>query len=543
MTRFADLYTLPDLLTRAAARFPDSEAIVFPSRRLTYAQLDARATEVARSLYAMGIRKGDHVGILMANSLEYVELLLGIGLLGAWVVPINSRYKARELGYVVENADLRLLFTTDAIDEHVDFVELLSEALPGLSEAADAEALSLQAAPLLKSVVLIGTKTPAGMVSQARFQSLAAATPREVVETTRSRVAIRDVALMLYTSGTTAMPKGCPLSHEALVRTALEAGRTRFRLVPEDRMWDPLPMFHMSFVFPLLAVMDAGASLLSMERFEPAEALKYMESEQVSVSFATFPTITQALLSHPEYDPTKLQFRLVNNVAPPDTLRAMQSAMPFAVQISAYGLTEAGGVTALGSPDDSLELRTTTSGRAFRGVEVEIRDLESGEPLPTGERGEICIRGYCLFEGYYKDPEKTAATIEPDGWFHTGDIGCLNAEGYISYVGRSKDMLKVGGENVAAAEIESYLGTHPAVLIAQVVGIPDAKYDEVPAAFVELRPGAVTSEQELIDFCRGEISSFKVPRHVRFVDEWPMSATKIQKFRLRERMRAELDES
>jgi acyl-CoA synthetase (AMP-forming)/AMP-acid ligase II len=543
MTRFTDVYTLPDLLARAAVRSPEADAIVFPSRRLSYAELDTRATEVARSLHSMGIRKGDHVGILMANSLEYVELFLGIALLGAWVVPINSRYKARELAYVVENADLALLFTTDAIDEYVDFVELLSEALPRLAEATDPEALSLETAPLLRSIVLIGAKTPRGMVSQARFQSLAAATPREAIETARSRVAIRDVALMMYTSGTTAMPKGCPLSHEALVRTALEAGRTRFLVGPEDRMWDPLPMFHMSFVLPLLAVMDAGASLLSMERFEPAEALKYMESEQASLSFASFPTITQALLSHPEYDPTKLHFRLVNNVAPPDTLRAMQSAMPFAVQISAYGLTEAGGVTAFGSPDDSLELRTTTSGRPFRGIEVEIRDLETGEPLLTGQRGEICIRGYCLFEGYYKDPEKTAATIEPDGWFHTGDLGCVNEEGYISYVGRTKDMLKVGGENVAAAEIESYLGTHPAVLIAQVVGVPDAKYDEVPAAFVELRPGASTSEQELIDFCRGEIASFKVPRHVRFVDEWPMSATKIQKFRLRERMRAELDES
>ncbi len=543
MTRFTDVYTLPDLLARAAVRFPDSEAIVFPSRRLRYAELDARATEVARSLHSMGIRRGDHVGILMANSLEYVELFLGIALLGAWVVPINSRYKARELAYVVENADLALLFTTDAIDEYVDFVELLSEALPGLAEATDPEALSLEAAPLLKSIVLIGAKTPRGMVSQARFRSLAAATPREGIETSRSRVAIRDVALMMYTSGTTAMPKGCPLSHEALVRTALEAGRTRFLLGPEDRMWDPLPMFHMSFVLPLLAVMDAGASLLVMERFEPAEALKYMESEQASVSFASFPTITQALLSHPEYDPTKLHFRLVNNVAPPDTLRAMQSAMPFAVQISAYGLTEAGGVTAFGSPDDSLELRITTSGRPFRGIEVEIRDLETGEPVPAGERGEICIRGYCLFEGYYKDPEKTAATIDPDGWFHTGDLGSLNEEGYISYVGRTKDMLKVGGENVAAAEIESFLGTHPSVLIAQVVGIPDARYDEVPTAFVELRPGASTSEQELIDFCRGQIASFKVPRHVRFVDEWPMSATKIQKFRLRERMLAELEES
>jgi fatty-acyl-CoA synthase len=207
--------------------------------------------------------------------------------------------------------------------------------------------------------------------------------------------------------------------------------------------------------------------------------------------------------------------------------------MPHAVQISAYGLTECGGVVAFNELDDTLEQRVTTQGRPFAGIEVCAQDPDRAV-LPAGERGEICVRGYCLFDGYYKDPEKTAASFDRDGWFHTGDLGTVDATGRVSYQGRIKDMLKVGGENVAAIEIESYLATHPAVSIAQVVGVPDAKYVEVPAAFLELKPGASVTEEEIVAFCRGAMASFKVPRYVRVVTEWPMSATKVQKFRLRD---------
>jgi fatty-acyl-CoA synthase len=305
-------------------------------------------------------------------------------------------------------------------------------------------------------------------------------------------------------------------------------------------MWDPLPMFHMSFVLPLLACLDAGAALLSMERFEPGLALRYLRDERASVNFAAFPTITQALLSHPDVDARELHFRLMNNVGPPDLLRQFHAALPFAKHITAYGLTEAGGVTAFSEPGDDAETRATTAGRPFAGIEVSVRDPVTNTALPAGTRGELCIRGYCLFEGYYKSPEKNSEAFDAEGWFHTGDLGALDAEGRIAYLGRTKDMLKVGGENVAAVEIEGFLQTHPAVLLAQIVAAPDAKYGEVAAAFVQLRPGHSASESELIDFCRGKIASFKVPRFVRFVDDWPMSATKIQKFKLRERIEKEL---
>lgn len=540
MTNWVDTFTLPDLLARAAARAPHDDALLFPGSRLSFAELDAAAVEAARSFAALGVGPGDHVGLLLPNSRRYVELILGAALLGAWVVPINSRYKARELTHVIADGDLAVLVTTDEVDDFVDFAALVAEALPGLADATDPTALSLDVAPVLRAVVLLGQKTPPGTVGDAAFVAGAATVDPAVVATARSRVRLRDVAIMMYTSGTTAMPKGCPLSHEALVRTAIEAGRTRFELTAADRMWDPLPMFHMSFVLPFVACLDAGAALLSMERFEPGPALAYLERERATVNFASFPTITQALLTHPDYDPAKMSFRLVNNVAPPDVLRSMQAAMPFATQISAYGLTEAGGVVSFGCAADSADQRATTSGRPFRGIEVVAKHPDTGATLPPGERGELCIRGYCLFEGYYKDPAKNAEAFDAEGFLHTGDLGTVDADGYVAYQGRVKDMLKVGGENVAAVEIESYLGTHPAVLIAQVVSAPDAKYGEVAAAYVQCRPGASVTEQELIEFCQGRIASFKVPRYVRFVDEWPMSATKIQKYRLRDAIASEL---
>jgi fatty-acyl-CoA synthase len=478
----------------------------------------------------------------MPNCIDFLHTFFGAALLGAVAVPINARFKPRELGHVIADGDLEVLVTSDIIAEHVDYVALLHETLPGLDAAPDPLALDLAAVPRLRTVVLLGAAGAPGMVDRSSFAALAGDVPADEIDVRRSRVAMRQVALMMYTSGTTAMPKGCPLSHEALVRTSVIAGRTRFGFTAADRFWDPLPMFHMSAILPLIGVMDAGAAFLSMTHFEADAALAMLDAEGATVSFATFPAVTQALLNHPDYHPDRWRrIRIINNVAPADTMRAMQAQMPHTIQISAYGCTECAGVVAFNEPTDTPEQRATTCGRPFDGIELGIRDLETGEPVGTGERGEIVVRGFNLFEGYYKDPELTAARIDADGWFHTGDIGALDADGRVSYLGRTKDMLKVGGENVAAVEIESHLGSHPAVSIVAVVGVPDPKYMEVPAAFVELRPGWDVGADELIEHCRKGLARFKVPHHVRFVTEWPMSATKIQKFRLAERLAAELE--
>ena len=539
---WSEAIPLGDLPVRAAALWPDADAIVFPDERVSFAKLADRVVARARSLRGLGVEAGDKVGILMANSIPYVECALAIASLGGVAVLLNSRYRGSELRYVVADADLRALITSNIVAEHVDHRARLQEAFPEL-EKSQPGILDLEAAPLLEHVVVIGQDEDQGaFIGESRFANAADSVSAEEVDRLRQQVAIRDVCMMMYTSGTTAQPKGCPMTHEMLVRNSVSAALHRFELTPESRMWDPLPMFHMSAILPLIGTLYCGSAYLGMTYFEPGAALKMMEGEGATHAFPSFPTVTQALVNHPDYPTTDLSsLRLLNNVAPPQTLRKLQEHWEPATQITAYGCTEIGGVACFNEPGDSLELRVTTSGRPFPGIQMRIVDPETGEEVPRGERGEICAKGYSVFEGYYKDEKKTEEAFDSDGWFHTGDIGSMDEDGRISYLGRTKDMLKVGGENVAAAEIEALLMEHPAVAIAQVVGIPDERLVEVPAAFVELAPDATAEPDELLKWTDGKIASFKRPQHMRIVSEWPMSATKIQKFRLRRTLAEELD--
>ena len=538
--QWVEVTTLGDLIVRAAARHPESDAVVFPDERHSFGSLLEAAERAARSLLGLGVRPGDHVGILMPNCMDFIEVMFGAALIGAPVIPINARFKGRELSYVARDADLRLLVTSDIIDQHTDYVEILHACLPGLAEAPDPGDLRLDSVPELRGVVLLGSSSPAGMIDRSGFESAAEGVGLDTVHLLRSRVALRGIAMMMYTSGTTAEPKGCPMTHEQLVRTSSVAGE-RFEMNSADVFWDPLPLFHMSSILPLIGCIEAGAAYVTLTHFDPAVAIAQLRDERATICFSTFPTVTTVMLNHPDWDAAELSsIRLMNNVASPAALEEIHKLLPDMAHMNAFGLTECGGVVAFTAPDDPPEVRSTTSGRPFRGIEVQIRDFETGEVVPTWERGEIWCRGYNVFEGYYKDPVKTAECFDGEGWFNTGDIGRMDADGRVGYLGRVKDMLKVGGENVAAVEIESYLQTHDAVAIAQVVGIPDERYVEVPAAFVELMPDAEVAESELIAYCKGNIASFKIPRHVRFVKEWPLSATKIQKFRLQEQLCEEL---
>lgn len=536
--------TMGDLLLTAADRQPDKLALVFPEARYTYRELAAGAMRRARSLQALGVKPRDHVGILMHTCPEFVELYFAIALCGAVIVPINARYKSSEIGYVVKNADLVTLITTDAVAEQVNFVERIEGALPGLAAQDNPSQISVQAAPKLRNVVLFGRTQRAGFIAETDFDALADQVPEISVHKSRLRTRVRDVALMLYTSGTTANPKGCLITHEAQVRNSIALGRHRYRLTTNDSLWSPLPMFHIAAVLPMLAIFDVGGTYITMGYFDAGVALKMLEEHKVTATYPSFVTIMQGLIYHEDFPKRDLSsIKLMNSnfaVQPPGVAEPIMKAMPNAIQVGSFGMTEASGTVTTGSPSEPEQQRITRLGRPLPGLELRIIDPETGEDLPVGQRGEVLVRGYSLFEGYYRDAEKTATALDAEGWFHTGDIGSLDAAGAILFHGRFKDMLKVGGENVAAAEIEAHLQKHPAVKLAQVVGIPDAKYAEVPAAFVELQPGVAATEAELIDFCRRDISSFKVPRHIRFVTEWPMSSSKIQKFRLRNQLVDEL---
>lgn len=536
--------TMGDLLLTAADRDPNKTALVFPEKSYTYAELAARAIRRARSLQALGVRPRDHVGILMPTCPEFVELYFAIALCGAVIVPINARYRSGEIGYVVENADLVTLITTDAVAEQVNFVERLEGALTDLSTQKDPMSLKLAAAPKLRNVVLYGRGARPGFVAEADFDAAADRIAEIEVHKTRLRTRVRDTALMLYTSGTTANPKGCLITHEAQVRNSIALGRHRYRLTREDSLWSPLPMFHIAAVLPMLAIFDVGGTYLTMGYFDAGVALKMLEEHKVTATYPSFVTIMQGLIYHPDFPTRDLSsIRLMNSnfaVQPPGVAEPIMKAMPAAIQVGSFGMTEASGTVSTGSPGEPQSQRITRLGRPLPGLEVRVVDPNTGREVVTGERGEVLVRGYSLFEGYYRDPVKSAEALDKDGWFHTGDIGSLDAAGTIMFHGRFKDMLKVGGENVAAAEIEAQLQKHPTVKLAQVVGIPDAKYAEVPAAFVELQPGASATESELIEFCRKEVAGFKVPRHVRFVTEWPMSSSKIQKFKLRTALVEEL---
>jgi len=513
--------TFGDLLVRAANNWADNDALIFPDQRLTYEELLAAASQRARSLLGLGLRPGDHVGLLMANCLDYMTCLFAAQLVGAVVVPINARFKSPEIAYLVENADLDIVITHDLISEYANFGDLLDDAL------------AENRLGRLKHLVMLGNSR-SGFLSEQEFGHAAETADRTLVDDYRARVSLRDTAIMMYTSGTTANPKGCPLSHEMLVRNGMNMNASNYCLNAQDRFWAPLPMFHMAAILPLICCMDAGAAMLSMTHFEPGQALHMMEQEGVTLAFPSFPTVTMALIQHEAFKRTDLsRLRRINNVAPPDLLRQFQDAFPQAVQTGAYGLTEAGGVVALNHPDESLDSRLTTCGKPMPGLQAKIVDPDTGIELERGLKGEILLKGYAVFDGYYKSREKNQQVFV-DGWFKTGDLCLIDETGSIEFHGRIKDMLKVGGENVAAIEIESVLVSNPAVALAQVIGVPDQRLFEVACAYIELVPGAVISEADLIEFCRDKIASYKLPRHIRFVDQWPMSATKVQKFVLRE---------
>ena len=484
-----EVTTFGDMLVAAALRRPDDVAVAFTDVRVTAPELLERSVRMARSLHALGVRRGDSVAIVMPNCIEYVEALFAVSLLGAVVVTINARYRAAELAYVIADSAAVVLLTSDVMPE-IDFVGQLREALPGLATSADPAALALDATPRLRSCVMLGESSPEGFLDRAAFDALHPSVPASVVFDASQAVRVRDAAIMMYTSGTTAQPKGCPLTHEAIVRTG-DALNTRFSLTEEDVWWDPLPMFHLSSILPLTAALRAGSRYVTMVDFEVDDAVKQIVEERVTYMFGTFPTLNQELLAHPGFRSADLSsVRFINQVAPPDMQRALQAALPHVVQVSAYGCTELGGIISQNDPEETPEQRATGCGTPVsgdRGPHRRPRQRRTTCPPARWARSWPAASG--CSRATTTIPSGPPRRSTPAAGSTPATSGSVDEAGRIAYHGRTKDMLKVGGENVAALEVESYLSPHPAVRLAQVVGIPDARLDEVPAAFVEVEPG------------------------------------------------------
>lgn len=531
--------TLGDMFDHTAES-STGDAVAFPDERITYPELAELSNRYAKALMGLGIGRFDKVGILIPVGIDYIALLLAVFKAGAIAVPVNGRFKEREIRHVVAKTDIKVLFASSDTRESIDYAELLLSAFPALSDTASRSG-PIPEAPKLAHVICMSGDVPRGFLTRTEFERAAEHITDNDLLQRRAGVRVRDTALFVLTSGTTSFPKAAMMSHEGIYREAIALRDTRWALTASDRVWTVLPLFHMGGISHFITCFTAGATFCHTGFFNPEVTLRQLEAEKCTVALPGFETIWLAVLNHPAFPSTDLStLRLVLVVGVPEQLQRMQQRLPNAVQIAVFGSTEATFALTMNLTTDSFDVRMTTCGFPLIGTEVHIVDPESGDELGPDQRGEILYRGPMVFDGYYKEPELTRQAIDEYGWFHSGDLGEWDQEGHLLFKGRLKDMLKVGGENVAAIEIEDFLMSHPALQIVQVVAAPDSRYVEVPAAYVQLKEGATASEEEIINFCLGQIATFKVPRYVRFVTEWPMSGTKIQKFVLREKITEQL---
>jgi fatty-acyl-CoA synthase len=514
----------------AARHFGDREALLFRDRRYSFRQISHEVDRLARGFIHIGVAPGDRVALWMTNRLEWIHAALAVMRIGAVLLPVNTRFRTEDAGYVLGQSDAGTLIV-GARSGSVDYLAMVRQLVPGLDAAGGDAKL-----PELRRVVVLGDGAGPGAVS---WPALLDGGARVGADALRARVDAVDpdaTVLLMYTSGTTGFPKGVMHRH-TLVRNVVDRA-FRMAITPDDTILNYLPLFHMfGFSEGLLMSMMTGARQVVTETFDPAESLGLIETERATILHG-FDTHFKDLLEAQRRRP-----RDVRSVRTGIAAAGMSSSLSIAREaravfgqlLSGYGMTEMLAGAALSALDSTEEQCTEASGYPAPGYEIRVIDPGTGREQPTGVPGEIVVRGPMVMQGYYRRPEETARAIDGEGWLHSGDMGLMRADGHLRFMGRYKDMLKIGGENVDPMEVEAYLMTHPAMNLVAVVALPDARLSEVPVAFVRLEPGHRLTEDETIDYCRGKIASFKTPRHVVFVDDFPMTSSgKIQKVKLRE---------
>jgi fatty-acyl-CoA synthase len=528
---------LGQVLADSVAARGTADALVTACMRLSWQELERRSVEAARAMHALGIRRGDHIGILMGNNAAWVTLFFGAALIGAVTVPVNTRFKSSELAFCLKQADVKLLFLADKF-LGIDFAAFLREVEPAVDHRLPGAAL-----PRLERVVVIGDDVPGGTMAWRDFSAAAEAVDFRAFEAARGPVTPDDALLMQFTSGTTAYPKGVLLTHHNMLRNAWSTGM-RMGVTPEDRYFNCRPFYHVAgTTLSLLVALTFGATLVTLPTFEAGGALKLMVEERCTLTSGN-DTLFQLMMSHADFDASKLHLRGGWAAAGPQTMRKIIDVMGARGICNAYGLSEASPNVVFNDHRDPEELRVNGRALPHEGVEVRIADPGSNAPLPAGAQGEIQVRGWNVMKGYYKNDEANAKVFTPDGWLRTGDLGTLGEDGRLSMVGRLKDVFRVGGENVAPAEVEEVLLGHAAVATAQVIGVPDARLGEVPAAYVTLKSGAMATPDELIAWCKARCANFRVPRYLSIVADFEAigmtGSGKVQKVKLREHAIREL---
>ena len=536
--------TIGECFDRTAERWPEREALVVRHQavRCTWRELRERVDALAAGLLALGLEPGDRIGIWAPNCAEWTLTQFASAKAGLVLVNINPAYRRAELEYALNKVACKALVLAPALKTS-DYLAIVNDLAPELATAAPG-ALHARALPHLRTVVRLGAERTPGMLN---FDEVArGGGPAEHARLAELAATLQfdDPINIQFTSGTTGYPKGATLTHQNILNNGYFVGEA-IRLTHEDRLCIPVPLYHcFGMVMGNLGCLTHGATMVyPADAFDPLAVLEAVQEERCTALYGV-PTMFIAELDHPrfaEFDLATLRTGIMaGSPCPVEVMKRVQSQMNLREVTIAYGMTETSPVSTQSSVDDPLERRVSTVGRVQPHIEVKIVDAQ-GRVVPRGQTGEFCTRGYSVMRGYWGDEDKTREAIDAGGWMHTGDLATMDEEGYVNIVGRLKDMVIRGGENVYPREIEEFLYRHPKVQDVQVIGVPDPKYGEEVCAWIRLRDGEQATAEEIREFCRGQIAHYKIPRHVKFVDAFPMTITgKIQKFLMRQQMVQEL---
>jgi len=531
--------TIGELLEKQVNLYPHHEAVIYPELNLrkTYLEFDEMVDEAAKGLMALGIEKGENVAIWSDNKPEWITSQFATGKMGAVLVTVNTNYQAAELEYLLKQSESTTLIMAESY-KGTSYLDVLKQICPDLNSSIKGE-LSSATLPHLKNVILISDEEEPGCYTWTEVIELGKNVTDDILAKRKQELDIHDVINMQYTSGTTGFPKGVMLTHNNIVNNGKQIAEC-MNFSHNDRLCIPVPFFHcFGCVLGILAAVSKGATMVILEQFDAAKVLQAVSDEKCTALHGV-PTMFIAELNHPNFKKFDLSHLrtgiMAGSTCPVEVMRDVMNKMGAEEITITYGQTESSPAITQTRTDDPLELKVSTVGKPHPNVKVKITIPGTNEEQIIGEPGELCTRGYHVMKGYYNNQEATEEVIDKDGWLHTGDLAIMHDNGYIEITGRMNDMIIRGGENIYPREIEEFLYQHPDILDVQIVGIPDERLGEEIMAWIILKEGKEATPESIIEFCKGEISHFKIPKYIEFVEEYPMTASgKIQKYKLKEK--------